>query len=185
MRRWIPLLALLLTHTGCGTETPTEAVVSNGYPASEALAVYRAWYATTLFGDPLAPESASAAQRTVPGSATAYAVLALGWDPSSKAKPTSFVPIQSKRELSVERGDTLRIVVSDRTFTGRCEGGEPLDQSDADFITQRIFPGDFAGVHYDASTCTATAVSDGGPAPLVDAASPTQEASVAMDAASR
>jgi hypothetical protein len=86
-----PLLALLFTQTRCGTETPTKAVVSNGYPASEALAVYR--------------------------------------------------------------------------------------------ITQRIFPGEFAGVTYDAATCTTTPVSDGGPTPLVDAALPLPEASVTLDGA--
>ena len=169
MRRWLPLLALLLTPTGCGTETPTEAVVTSGYAKSDAITVYRVWYATTLFRDPVAPGSTSGTERTVPGSALAYAVLAVGWDPSSNEKPSSFVAVQSNHELSVERGDTLQIVVSDRTFAGRCDAGEALKQSDADFITQRIFPGEFTGMHYDASTCTATPLSDGGSTPDVDA----------------
>jgi hypothetical protein len=62
--------------------------------------------------------------------------------------------VKSKTTLSVKRGDTLHVRVSDITMTGNCGAGQPLSQSDADFITQRIFPGDFAGGAYDAATCT-------------------------------
>ena len=173
----LPFFTALLP--ACATESPTEAVVSDRYGESSGLSLYRVWYATTLFRDPLGPGEASAPERTVPGTAMAYAVLAVGWDPSSNATPTEFVPVQSRARLAVDRGDTLRIEVSDRTFDGRCGGSRPLSQSDADFITQRIFPAEFAGVTYDAATCTARAsTNDGG---TLDAA-PQQDAAAVTDA---
>jgi hypothetical protein len=39
-----------------------------------------------------------------------------------------------------------------------------LSQSDADFITQRIFPGEFATVRFDAATCVASSLTDSGAA---------------------
>lgn len=176
-------LATLLLVTAllpaCATESPTEAIVANGYGDASDLSLYRVWYATTLFRDPLGPGEASAPERTVPGTAMAYAVLAVGWDPSSSATPTEFVPVESRARLAVDRGDTLRIDVSDRTFDGRCGGSRPLSQSDADFITQRIFPAEFAGVTYDAPTCTARAsTNDGG---TFDAA-PQQDTAAVTDA---
>jgi hypothetical protein len=70
--------------------------------------------------------------------------------------------VKSSAKLAVTRGSTLTIGVSDATFVGRCAAGTALSQDDADFITQRIFPGDFAAVTYDAKTCAATPVLDGG-----------------------
>jgi hypothetical protein len=161
MSRFAALLPLLLSLPACGTETPTEAVVVNGYAlpsgsgqVSNEITVYRVWYATTLFRDPLGPGSTSDPIRTVPGRATAYAVLAPGWDPSSSDAPAAFVPVISNHALSVARGDTIQLVVSDRTFTGRCGGTPALDADEADFITQRIFPGEFEGLTYDPATCT-------------------------------
>ncbi len=197
MYRFVALLAALLSLAACGTETPTQAVAVNGYarPASRAgtsdeITVYRVWYATTLFRVPVAPGSTSDPIRTVPGRATAYAVLAPGWDPSSSKEPTTFVPVKSKRSLSVARGDTLELIVSDRTFTGRCGGSEPLDASDAEFITQRIFPGEFEGVTYDPATCTSTtheSMDAGSTNPKSDAGWPPPDGGVQMpvDAGSR
>src|SRR5580700_5056432 len=73
---------------------------------------------------------------TVPASAnTAYAVLAPGWDPTSSTSPTGF---------AVPLGDTLQIPVEDKTFMGNCASKSFLSQSQADLITQRIFPSIFA-----------------------------------------
>jgi hypothetical protein len=177
---WIALLFPMLA--ACGTETPTRATVVNGYaeagdgaPAAQ-LVVYRVWYSTTLFRDPVLPKASSGVQRIVPGSDEAYAVLTSHWDPASGDTPRAFIPVRSRRALSVARGDVLQIVVSDATFVGRCDGEGPLTQSQADFITTRIFPAEFTGVHYDAATCTAETVSDAG------AASP-MESGVPVDAA--
>jgi hypothetical protein len=162
LRTLSSLLALLALGgvLGCETESPTKVVVENGYPVRTA--VYRAWWVTTYFPDPVAPGQTSTEQRGVPGADTAYAVLAPGWDPSSAAPPTSFVVSKSKAALTSTRGDTLHIVVSDSTFEGSCAAKQPLSQADADFITQRIFPAEFAGVTYDAASCVIRPVADAG-----------------------
>ncbi len=157
------MLALAALVGGCATETPTTAIVDSRYPAiadggdiGSALTVYKVWYATTLFRDPIAPGGESKMERTTPGADYAYAVLAVGWVPSSPEPPSALIPLQSTARLSVERGATVHIEVSDRTFAGRCAGGNPLSAAKADFITQRIFPGEFEGLSYDAATCTTT-----------------------------
>ncbi len=153
MRRLLLLLPLLL---GCETESATNAVVDN---ASKDV-VYRVWWETTYFPSPVAAGQASDELRSVPATDFAYALLAPGWDPASGAPPASFVVLKSKAPLSVARGDTLHIVVSDATFAGRCDAREPLAQADADFVTQRIFPGEFAAATYDAATCTTKPLAD-------------------------
>jgi hypothetical protein len=153
----IPLFAALVA---CDTEDATTAVVANDYPAaadggtSDAVVVYRAWWVTTLFASSVSPGASSATERTVPGEDHAYALLAPGWDPSSTTPPTRLVPVRSATKLTVDRGATLNVVVNPVTFVGNCANGTPLSQDDADFITTRIFPGPFAGHHYDAATCT-------------------------------
>jgi hypothetical protein len=170
----IAFLYVSASAIGCDTETPTSAVVDDAYPAvpdggdpTKEITVFKAWWQTTLFLDPVAPGGESLAQRTVPETDYAYAILAPGWDPTSMAPPTTLIPIRSNDKLSVSRGDTLHITVSDVTFTGNCAAGKSLSQADVDFITQNIFPGDFATVTYDAKTCVATPIpvdggSDGG-----------------------
>ena len=155
--------------TACDTETPTTAVVDDAYPAIDGgdpatqIVVYKTWWQTTVFLDPVLPGAESQAQRTVPASDYAYVLLAPGWDPASTTPPAVLVPVRSNDKLAVARGDTLHITVSDATFTGNCAAGKPLAQSDVDFITQSIFPGDFATVTYDAKTCMATPIPpDGG-----------------------
>jgi hypothetical protein len=165
--------ALALTAlglAGCETETPTTASVENDYPAiadggdpATQTVVYRAWYASTLFLDPVAPGATSGEQRTVPSTDYVYVVLAVGWDPTSGTPPTQLVVLRSKGQLGVSRGDLALIQVSPVRFDGDCAAGSPLAQEDADFITQRIFPGPFAGLRYDAATCKGTSLrSDGG-----------------------
>jgi hypothetical protein len=164
-------VAVAATLAACDTEDASKAVVDNGYPAPSGVparqtVVYRAWWVATYFPDPVAGASTSTEQRSVPASDFAYAVLAPNWDPASATPPATFVVVKSKAPLSVARGDTLHIVVDDQTFTGSCAAGQPLSQEEADFITQRIFPGEFANVTYEAKTCTSTpaasAASDAG-----------------------
>ena len=152
---------------GCDTETATSSVVANGYAkvaGGVGPTVYRAWWLATYYGAPVAPGGTSASERSVAGSDFAYAVLAPDWDPTSATPPKRFVPLRSKARLEASRGDSLAIVVDDAHFDGNCEGGKLLSQEDADFITQRIFPGEFAGKTYDAQTCSLRDASDGGDA---------------------
>lgn len=163
------LCAALLTGASalvaCDTETPTSAVVENAYPAvpegadpATQTVVYRAWWVATYFPEPVAGGASSAEQRSVPASEPAYAVLAPGWDPASTTPPSRLIVVKSKAALSVARGEVLHIAVSDQTFAGNCLAGQPLSQEDADYLTQRIFPGEFANVTYDAKTCVTTAL---------------------------
>ncbi len=157
---------------GCETEDPTTIVVDNDHPAIDGggdaeITVFEAWWGTSLLPDPVAPGAEGAVQRAVLGTDFAYALLAPGWTPASGAPPSRLIPVKSSSRLTVARGDRLHVHVSDATFAGNCAAGAPLSQEDADFITQRIFPGAFAGFVYDASTCVATPA--GAPA---DAAGP-------------
>jgi hypothetical protein len=162
--RALSIASLLLALAACDTEDPSKAVVDNGFPASSGTVVYRAWWVATYFADPVAGGATSTEQRSVPASDFAYAVLAPGWDPASGTAPATFVFVKSKAPLSVARGDTLHIVVDDQTFTGSCAANQPLSQDEADFITQRIFPGELGTMVYDAKTCAlapaASAASD-------------------------
>jgi len=157
-----------LVVTACDTETATYAAVENGFaelPDGGNLAtriiVYKTWWETTLFTEPVLPTATSGELRTVPERDTAYALLAPGWDPESGGPPTTLIPVRSKELLAVGRGEVLRILVSDATFSGNCAANQALSQEDADFITQRIFPGEFAELTYDAKTCTAASVKEG------------------------
>lgn len=150
----------------CDTENPAMVVVDNGYPPvpdggdpTTQMTVFKVWWVTSLLADAVGPGSAGQPQRTVPNTDFAYALIAPGWDPSSPMPPTTFVAERSALKLTVTRGDTLHVRVSDETFVGHCAAGRPLSQDDADFVTQRLFPGDFAGLTYDAATCVATASS--------------------------
>jgi hypothetical protein len=146
-------LALVLGVAACETPDPTSAVVDNAYPVASGIVVYKAWWSATLFRDPVAPGASSDIERSVPESDVVYALLAPGWDPTSGSPPTRLVAVRSKEKLAAPRGDTLHIVVSDATFVGNCAAKQPLSQTDADFITQRIFPGDFANTLYSAQNC--------------------------------
>lgn len=151
--------------SACDTADPTYAVVENAYPAvpeggdpSQSMVVYKVWWVATLFPDPVAPGVSSAELRSVSAFGVAVALLAPGWDPASGTPPTTLIPIKSKEVLKVKRGETLKITVNDDTFGGNCAAHQGMTQEDADFITERIFPGDFANVKYDAKTCTTSPV---------------------------
>ena len=140
-------------------------MVDNQYPASSAapLVVYRAKWQAVWFDGAIPPGSSSDLQSTVPASAnTAYVVLAPGWDPTNSATPTSFVVMQSQVGFEVHLNDTLHIPVDDATFVGNCASRSFLSQADADFITQFVFPDDFAPFRYNAATCATTPIGDAG-----------------------
>jgi hypothetical protein len=158
------MMAIACTLPAIGCDTPhTDVVLDNDYPnaRTDALVLYRAaWQAVTL-QEPLAPGSSSDPQSTVAASDnTAYVVLAPGWDPASATPPTSFVVMQSRQGFAVHLNNTLHIPVDDTTFIGNCAAHSFLSQAQADFITQLVFPGDFALLHYDAASCTTTPIGD-------------------------
>jgi hypothetical protein len=162
-------IALVFSSFALGCEpasnTSTFVVLQNAYPASSGLVIYDAFWQAVSFEDaaPLPPGASSVPESTVPCSAnTAYVVLAPGWDPAKSATPTTFVVLQSEQGYAVDVNDTVDIPVSDASFAGNCAAGSFLTQSQADFITQFVFSGDFAGLRYDAATCTTTAIGDAG-----------------------
>ena len=157
-----------LVMTACDTETATHAAVQNGFAEvadggdrATRVVVYKTWWVTTLFTDPVPPATTSAELRAVPERDTAYALLAPGWASASGVPPTTLIPVRSREPLAVSRGEVLHILVSDGAFMGNCAAGQALTQDDADFITHRIFPGEFAKRTYDAKTCTSTPLHEG------------------------
>jgi hypothetical protein len=145
-----------LGAAGCDTPTPN-VVLENRYPAaaSGALTIYRGFWQAVSFGA-LPAGASSAPQTTVAASDNrAYVLVAPGWDPGDggAAPPTSLLVLQSRAGFSVHLNTTLHIPVDDTTFAGNCGAGSVLPQADADFVTQRVFAADFAGLTYDAATC--------------------------------
>ena len=72
------LAIALIAAAGCNGD-PTTAVVENGYPAAwraGTMTVFKVWWVTTLFPNPVAPEARSETERTIPASDFAYALLA-------------------------------------------------------------------------------------------------------------
>jgi len=144
----------------------TTVVLENDYaPVAGTPVVYDAhWFNVSFQGQPVSPGASSDPQTAVPASADnlAYVVLAFDWDPSSTTPPTNLVVLQSRSGFGVDLGETLHIPVDDAHFDGNCAAGSRLTQDQADFLTQIVFAQDFAGLTYDASTCTATPTADGG-----------------------
>jgi hypothetical protein len=170
-RAWVLFALAALSFApitaGCwNADTPyTNVDLENKYPTSAMtpLVIYRAAFKEVAFQTPLPPGSSSGPQPTVPASDNpAYVVLAPGWDPTSSSAPTSFVVMQSRNGLAVRLGTTLDIPVDDTTFEGNCAAGSVIAQAQADFLTQIVFQDTFAGLKYDATTCTTTLVGDGG-----------------------
>jgi hypothetical protein len=169
MKKSFQFLTCALWIFAAGCDTPqTNVVVDNRYPPSQAnaLVVYHAFWQAVSFTSPIPPGSSSDPQSAVAASAnTAYVILAPGWNPAAdggSATPTSFVVLQSRDGFGVHLDTTLHIPVDDSAFAGNCAAGSFLTQEQADFITQRVFQGDFAGLRYDASTCATTPATGGG-----------------------
>jgi hypothetical protein len=158
---WMLALPLL---AGCDSSEPTRAMLRNDYPSAtdpgsvDSSTVYRGWWSVAQFPAPVPAGQVSDPVRVVQGSDYGYALLAPAWDESSGNPPTTLIALRSTGKLSVGRGDWLTFVVSAQTTVGDCRAGNPLTREDADFITQRIFPAQFAGLSYDAATCTTSSL---------------------------
>jgi hypothetical protein len=155
-------LSFVALVAGCDAHPQTTVVVNNKYaPSPASLVIYRAYWQAVPFENPIPPGTSSDAQSTVPASAnTAYVVVAPGWDPDTSTSPTSFIVMQSRDGFDVHLNDTLQIPVDDTTFVGNCAAGSFLSQGQADFITQLVFPIEFAPFRYDAASCTTTAIAN-------------------------
>jgi hypothetical protein len=149
---------VLCCAAALGCDAPdTRVVLDNAYPpsATPASVVYRAFWQAVPFSTPVPPGASSDPQSTVAASAnTAYVLVAPGWSPASAPTPTSFLVLESRAGFAVHLDETLHIRVDDTTFAGNCAAGSVLDQAQADFITQRVFASELAGLRYDAATCT-------------------------------
>jgi hypothetical protein len=160
-----PLALMVPFALGCEppSTTSTFVVLQNDYPRASGLVIYQAFWQAVSFQTPIPPGSSSDPENTVPASPnTAYVVLAPGWNPSSKTTPTTFIVLRSRTGYAVDVHDTVDIPVSDSSFDGDCAAGSFLTQSQADFITQRVFSSIFGGLEYDAATCTTTRVGEAG-----------------------
>lgn len=156
-------MVLAVALVGCDPAPDTTVILDNQYPLSTSapLVVYQARWQAVAFTTPIEPGASSQPQTTVPASAnTAYVVLAPGWDPELSSSPTSLVVLESRSGFSVGLDGTLHIPVDDTTFAGNCAAGSMLSQSEADKITQLVFPCAFASFTYDAATCTVTPRAD-------------------------
>jgi len=159
----LPAVLLSASLAGCDAAPRTTVVFDNDYPASAAkpLVAYQAYWQAVALTTPVDPGQSSAPLVAEPTSGdTAYVVLAPGWDPDASATPTSFVVLESRSAFSVGFNDTLHIAVDDTTFAGNCATGNQLPQSEADRITQLVFPCAFASFTYEAATCTVTPRAD-------------------------
>jgi hypothetical protein len=169
---FVALLAVPGVLSSCQTAEPTRAVLDNAYAVGDAgtkVTIYEGWWSVAAFFEPVPAGAESAPVRVVKGADFAYALLARGWDPEA-ASPPALIPVRTREKLSVKRGDTLHIRVAPDAVDGDCATGTPLSQEEADFITQRIFPGEFSGVHYDAGTCSSSAFGEGAGGAPADAA---------------
>ena len=121
------------TRTSCWTTTTRRT--------RRCLSSSTARWQAVSFRIPLAPGASSDPQSTVSCSTnTAWVVLAPGWDPTSATPPASFVLLESRLGFAVDLGKTVHIPVDNQNFAGNCATGDPISQSDADFITQLVFP---------------------------------------------
>lgn len=130
---------LLLLLLGC--DDATTVVVDNGY--SDSTIVDAVWWSQTEIPDRVAAGAESPAYRTVPATATAYALL---------ERDGNVFVAETTAPLTVDRSATLHVTISPTTIVGDC-ATSTLTQAQADLITQSIFPGKFDGAIYDASTC--------------------------------
>jgi len=168
----LAILAFAMASAACDDPTEATAIVENHFDpdatdggaspktasGQPVFTVYKAWYSTALFADPIAAGGASGETRIVGGTPDyAYALLAPDYDPSA-GPPASLVAVRTRDKIAGARGETLRIVFSPNTVRGPCSGEAPLTQDEYDFITQRIFPADFdGGATLAAAPCTGAA----------------------------
>jgi hypothetical protein len=160
---WAVTMLATLALPACD-DSPTTAVVENTYAPASVMTVYKTWWVTTLFASPVAAGATSETERTIPGRDFAYALLAPGWSPEAGGTPSRLVAVKSVAKLAVSEHQLLRIAISGATFVGDCATGPSLTVDDARLVVGDIFPGDFAGLTYDATTCTSSPAlaNDGG-----------------------
>ena len=140
-------IAFALCAIGCDAPS-TNVVLANDYAPSSGYVVVAARWSTVAYSTPIEPGASSDPQPAIAASPnTAWALLAHG-------TPASLIVLQSIAGFEVHLNQTLRIAIDDATFAGNCAAGSTLAQSDADFITTRVFAADFTGARYDAATCT-------------------------------
>jgi hypothetical protein len=121
----------------------TTIVVDNAY--TDDTIVDEVWWSQTLVPDQVTPGGESPVYRTTPANETAYVVAERGGN--------VFVA-RTTTPLGVDRSAELHVVISPEKIVGDCATSNArLTQPEADFITQSIFPGRFAGAVYDAATC--------------------------------
>lgn len=126
----------------CACDDATTIVVDDAY--TDGTIVDEVWWSQTLVPDEVAPGGESPVYRTTPAEGTAYVV--------AERSGVVFVA-KTAMPLGVERGAELHVVISPENIVGDCASNARLTQPEADFITQSIFPGRFAGAVYDAATC--------------------------------
>lgn len=142
---------LLMMGILWGCDTASMAVVDNQF--ADTFTVQRAAWETTTFFMPVAPASSSELERTVPGSAPAWALL---------SSPTqASIGVRSVGTLTLEKkGEELHIVISATAVVGICGVDGPLSEADA-AEASLIFPDELSGT-YDPTTCAFTPVPDAG-----------------------
>jgi hypothetical protein len=158
-------LALALGAIGCEGNPDTTVVIANEFSSSHTppFVVYRVRWQALWLDASVAPGSSSQPESTYPASAnTAYVLVAPGWSPASDAAPTALFVMQSRDGFAVALNDSLQIPVNDGAFMGDCAARSFLSQDQADFITQVVFHDEFAGLRYDAATCTTTPIGRAG-----------------------
>ena len=161
-RSFATLVATVALVAGCQTD-PTEAVVVNALPANaaEPLTVYRAWYLSTLYVDPVAPESQSEQLRVGAGAEPAYALLAVAYDP--EVGPVRLVPARTRENVRLEAGETARVVFSASSSLIGCDGPDGLSREQYEFLAARIFPGErLAELATGSCAAWSAALPDGG-----------------------
>jgi hypothetical protein len=125
-------------------------VLDNDYSPSSGMVIVKAFWQAVAFPG-VDPGASSDKLQTVSASPNTAWVL---------ASPPSGVPLllQSRDGFGVHLDETLHIPVDDDHFAGNCAAGSTLSQLDADFMTSRVFAADFAGLAYDAPTCTVSSL---------------------------
>ena len=148
------IVVTLLADVACDVPD-TRVVLYDRFGASTHNVVFAAQWENIAFTTPLAPGEASPPETAFESSGTtAYVVVAPGFEVGSQAPPTELLLLESTQLIAVALGDGVTIAVDDTTFAGDCTAGSMLPQADADLMTERVFPGIFAGRGYDAATCT-------------------------------
>jgi hypothetical protein len=134
-----PRYLLLPLLFACDGSDATYAAVQNRHDTT----VYKAWYRTTLFADPVTPGNDAPVHLVAPGGGVAYLLLAPGWDPDAGPPPMLSAAVTGT--VDAEKGRIADIVVSKDTLRTACTAPpnvNPLAREDYDLLRERIFPGD-------------------------------------------